>query len=75
MGRRSDAIRYGSIRSIFIHFRNHLDVAQRGRLHNFFATLAGGGLVEEPQHAAIGGADTPGWVRAGAAVRLGAQGG
>ncbi len=44
-------------------------------MKNFGARSAGGGLVEEPEDAAIGRADASGWVCAGARIRFGAQGG
>src|SRR5580658_4078763 len=62
-------IRFGSTCNFSAHPSNRLDAAQHGRLHeNFHPRSSGGGLVEEPEHSSIGGADTAGGVCAEAGV-------
>src|SRR5579863_4573395 len=66
--------RGGSTRTFFVHLCKGLDAARGGRLQeNFRAWSPGGGLVEEPKDAPIGGADAAGRVCAGARIRFGAE--
>jgi hypothetical protein len=60
------ANRFRGVSALAAHPSNRLDVTRRGRLQgNFRGRSSRGGLVQEPEDSSVGGANPPGWVRAG----------